>query len=131
MQIVKQLKTLPILSQAGAALCLIFIGKSLIDLILGISNLDWSKSELISQALIIWLTLLWVLIPVSWLITIFNGRNTHTFLKWIALITVALGLVRTLFNAYALWGSDISIIAIGLVTQAIIFITVWHRGLRG
>ena len=131
MQIVKQLKTLPILSQAGFALCLIFIGKSLIDLILGISNLDWSKSDLISQALIIWLTILWVLIPVSWLITIFNGRNTHTFLKWIALMTVALGLVRTLFNAYALLGGNISILLIGVITQSIIFIAVWRRGFRG
>jgi len=131
MQIVKQLKTLPILSQAGFALCLIFIGKSLIDLILGISNLDWSKSDLISQALIIWLTLLWVLIPVSWLITIFNGRYTHAFLKWIALITVALGLVRTLFNAYALLGGNISILLIGVITQSIIFIAVWRRGFRG
>lgn len=131
MQIVKQLKTLPILSQAGFALCLIFIGKSIIDLVLGISTLDWGKSDLISQALIIWLTLLWILIPISWLITIFTGKNTHTFLKWIALITVTLGLVRTVFNAYGLWGSDISIIVIGLVTQAIIFIAVWHRGIRG
>jgi len=131
MQIVKQLKTLPILSQAGFALCLIFIGKSLIDLILGISNLDWSKSDLISQALIIWLTILWVLIPVSWLITIFNGRNTHTLLKWIALMTVALGLVRTLFNAYALLGGNISILLIGVITQSIIFIAVWRRGFRG
>jgi len=131
MNTLKNLKSLPLLSQVATILCFIFIVKSAADLIMGISTLELEKSPLVAQLLILWLSLLWVLIPIAWLFTISNGKNTHGLLKWVALITVTLGLVRTLLNGYALWGGDITIVLIGLATQFIIFSAVWQRGLRG